>query len=172
MKQFDVEEQIICAIREKGAKNHLANLEREIVARRKRNFMYTAVAASLLLMLTVGFDMKLSHDVRSVGYAFNPVEGQSGGSEITALMQDKNISEALIKISEARGLIDEQRRNPTYEDAEYMAQLEIDTQELDFLEAVCYMRQGKYFKARRYLRIIALNEGHFSSEAQKLLGEL
>lgn len=172
MKQFDVEEQIICAIREKGTKNHLASLEREVVARSKRNFRYVAVAASLLLMLTVSFDVKLSHDVRSAGYAFNPVEGQSGGSEITALMQDKNISEALIKISEARGLIDEQRRNPTYEDAEYMVQLEIDTQELDFLEAVCYMRQGKYFKARRCLKQIALKEGHFSAEAEKLLGEL
>ena len=172
MKQFDIEEQMICAIREKGAKEHLVGIERELVKRRRRNSWYVAVAASLVLMLAVGLDIKLSHDVRTVGYSFDPVAGQSGGSEITALMQERNIEKALVKISLARDLINEERSNPTYEGPEYMTQLEIDVQELDFLETICYMRQGKWIKAKCRLKRIATGGGHFSTEAEKLLGEL
>lgn len=170
--KFDLNEQIDCAIRERGAKSHLMELEKEI--RQKNRFMIRAVsiAASLLLILTVGIDLKLGSDIKSVGYAFNPVQGQSGGSQITALMQDYNIEEALRYIDEARVLVAKEIASPSSDDPEYMTQLNIDSQELDFLEAVCYMRQGKYFKAKRYLKRIVAGGSHFSAEAEKLLGEL
>lgn len=172
MKQLDLDEQIICAIREKGAKEHLSALERSIALQQKRRLRYVAIAASFLLMLIVGFDLKLSSDIKSVGYAFNPVQGQSGGSEITALMDQRSIAVALDKIAEARVLVAEELADPAHVDPEYMAQLDTDAQELDFLEAVCFMRQGKYFKAKKRLKDIADSEGHFSSEAERLLGEL
>ena len=62
--------------------------------------------------------------------------------------------------------------SPSSDDPEYMTQLKIDSQELDLLEAVCYMRQGKYFKAKKYLKRIVAGGSHFSAEAEKLLGEL
>lgn len=172
MKQFDLDEQIECAVREKGAKEHLASLERTLVQQQKRSFRFAAIAASFMIMLTVGLDVKLSGDIRTVGYAFNPVEGQSGGSEITALMQDKNIKEALVKIEEARVLIQEEKDNPVHEDQDYLTQLDTDGQELDFLEAVCYMRLGKYIKAKKVLKQIVALGGHFSGEAEKLLNQL
>lgn len=172
MKQFDLDEQIECAVRERGAKEHLASLERSLVQHQKRNFRFAAIAASFLIMLTVGLDVKLSGDIRTVGYAFNPVDGQSGGSEITALMQNKDIKEALVKIEEARVLIQEEKDNPAYEDQDYLTQLDTDGQELDLLEAVCYMRQGKYIKSRRALKQIVSAGGYYSSEAEKLLGQL
>jgi hypothetical protein len=53
-----------------------------------------------------------------------------------------------------------------------MTQLQMDEQELDLLEAVCYMRQGKYIKAKRALRQIVQSAGHYSHEAEQLLSSL
>lgn len=170
--KFDLEEQIECAIREKGAKEHLVALEKSIVRQHRKRLGYIAIAASLALMLAIGIDLKLSADIRAVGNAFDPVEGQSGGSEITALMQEGNVDDALLLIDEARILVAEEIAAPSSDDPEYRNQLEIDSQELDLLEAVCYMRQGKYFRAKKLLKSIASSEGHFSIEAERLLGEL
>ena len=172
MKQFDLEEQIECAVREKGAKAHLAALEQSIMQRQRVLVRTLSIAASFILLIGVGVDLKLSNDVRAVGYAFNPVEGQSGGSEITALMERKEIKEALAKIDEARIIVGQEIADPISDDPDYLTQLEIDSQELDFLEAVCYMRQGKYFKAKKALKEIASSDGHYSNEAESLLKAL
>ena len=172
MKQFDLEEQIECAVREKGAKAHLAALEQSIMQRQRVLVRTLSIAASFILLIGVGVDLKLSNAVRAVGYAFNPVEGQSGGSEITALMERKEIKEALAKIDEARIIVGQEIADPISDDPDYLTQLEIDSQELDFLEAVCYMRQGKYFKAKKALKEIASSDGHYSHEAESLLEAL
>ena len=170
--KFDLNEQIECAIRERGAKSHLMNLEKEIQHRNSLWVKTVSIAASFLILLTIGIDVKLSADIREVGYAFNPVEGQSGGSEITALMESKEIDKALTKIDEARLVVAEEIANPVSDDPDYMTQLQVDEQELDFLEAVCYMRQGKYIKAKRALRQIVQSAGHYSYEAEQLLSSL
>ena len=172
MKQFDLEEQIECAVREKGAKAHLAALEQSIMQRQRVLIRTLSIAASFILLIGVGVDLKLSHDVRAVGYAFNPVEGQSGGSEITALMERKEIKEALAKIDEARIIVGQEIADPISDDPDYLIQLQMDSQELDFLEAVCYLRQGKYFKAKKTLKAIASSHGHYSHEAESLLEAL
>lgn len=172
MKQFDLDEQIECAVRERGAKAHLAALE-ETIARRQRVWVRTlSIAASFLLIVGFGVDAKLSSDMRAVGYAFNPVEGQSGGSEITALMEVKDIKKALEMIAEARITLSDEMKNPVSDDPDYMLQLQIDSDELDFLEALCYMRQGKYVKARKHLRSISESDSHYSHEAESLLENL
>lgn len=172
MKQFDLDEQIECAVREKGAKAHLAALEQSIVQRQRVLVRTLSIAASFILLMGVGVDLKLSNDVRTVGYAFNPVEGQSGGSEITALMESKEIKEALVKINEARIIVGQEIADPISDDPDYLIQLQMDSQELDLLEAVCYMRQGKYFKAKKALKEIASSDGHYSHEAESLLEAL
>lgn len=170
--KFDLNEQIECAIRERGAKSHLMALEKEIQHRNGLWIRAVSIAASFLILLTIGIDVKLSADIREVGYAFNPVEGQSGGSEITALMESKEIDKALVKIDEARLVVAEEIEHPVSDDSDYMTQLQMDQQELDFLEAVCYMRQGKYLKAKRMLRKIVHSAGHYSHEAEQLLSSL
>ena len=170
--KFDLNEQIDCAIRERGAKSHLMDLEKEIQRRNSLWVRTVSIAASFLLLLTIGIDVKLSADISEVGYAYNPIEGQSGGSEITALMESKEIDKALAKINEARLVVAEEIANPVSDDPDYIAQLQMDQQELDFLEAVCYMRQGKYIKAKRALRQIVQSSGHYSHEAEQLLNSL
>ena len=170
--KYDLNEQIECAIRERGAKSHLMNLEKEIQQRNRLLARTVAIAASFLLLFTIGIDVKISADIREIGYAFNPVEGQSGGSEITALMESKEIKAALVKIDEARIIVDKEIADPTSDDPDYLTQLNIDSEELDFLEAVCYMRQGKYFKAKKALKAIVADAGHYSQEAESLLEAL
>ncbi len=170
--KFDLNEQIDCAIRERGAKSHLMDLEKEIQHRNNLWVRTVSIAASFLILLTIGIDVKLSADIREVGYAFNPVEGQSGGSEITALMESKEIDKALAKIDEARLVVAEEIANPVSDDSDYMTQLQMDQQELDLLEAVCFMRQGKYIRAKRMLRQIVQSSGHYSHEAEQLLSSL
>ena len=170
--KFDLNEQIDCAIRERGAKSHLMDLEKEIQRRNSLWVRTVSIAASFLLLLTIGIDVKLSADISEVGYAYNPIEGQSGGSEITALMESKEIDKALTKIDEARLVVEEEIANPASDDPDYMTQLQMDEQELDLLEAVCYMRQGKYIKAKRALRQISKSSGHYSYEAEQLLSSL
>ena len=157
---------------EKGAKAHLAALEQSIMQRQRVLVRTLSIAASFILLMGVGVDLKLSNDVRTVGYAFNPVEGQSGGSEITALMESKEIKEALVKIDKARIIVGQEIADPISDDPDYLTQLNMDSQELDFLEAVCYMRQGKYFKAKKALKEIASSDGHYSNEAESLLKAL
>lgn len=171
----DLDEQIVCAIREKAAKSHLAALESDISKRRKKRrkiYGYVAIAASLLIIAMGGTYWKLCSDMMDVGYAFDPVEGQSGGSEITALMEAGNIDAALDKIANARAQVAEEMMNPSSDDHEYMTQLQIDSEELDLLEAVCNMRKGNYFKAKGQLTDIASGGGHFETEAKELLDRL
>lgn len=170
--KFDLNEQIECAVRERGAKSHLMELEKEIQRRNSLWVRTLSIAASFLIVLSIGIDVKLSADIREIGYAFNPVEGQSGGSEITALMESKEIKKALGKIDEARVVVADEIKNLVSDDPDYKIQLQMDEQELDFLEAVCYMRQGKYIKARKALRLIAHSAGYYSHEAEQLLNSL
>lgn len=166
--RYNLDEMLESAIREKGAKEFLQRIEARDRRRqrRRRTFVYS-FAACLAILLVGGW--RFSYNTRVAGYAFDPVAGQMGGSEITALMQKRQIKEALIKIDEAREILAEEMANPSSDDPEYRIQLETDRQELDFLSAVCAMRQGRYFKAKRALKEIAAGGGTFAEEARTLL---
>lgn len=159
------------AIVEKGAIAHMQDLDRR-QKRHRRVWFSSIAAAAACIILFFGVSLKLGHDARTVGYAFNPVDGQMGGSEITALMQNHQIVEARDAITEARGKLVQETDNPSSSDPEYLEQLSIDSQELDLLEAVCLLREGRYFKAKKALQQIVKCNGAFASEAQSLLEAL
>ena len=160
-----------CAIREKAAIKHMEELDRRSRLRIRRiRFISYAAAACVALFAFTG--IKLGHDARNAGYAFNPVAGQMGGSEITALMQEKQIRQALDAIGESRAKLAQEMADPSSPDPEYLDQLESDRQELDLLEAVCWLRQGHYFKGKKALKEIAFHDGVFATEAQSILESL
>ena len=161
-----------CAIREKWAVEHMKELDRREKIRRRRYVRSWAFGVAASFAIVIGIDAKLSHDARTAGYTFDPTFGQMGGSEITALMQERNIDEAVRQIDIARVRIDKEIADPASSDPDYLLQLESDRQELDLLDAVCLMREGKYFKARKALKAIVEEGGAYKAEAQKLLGEL
>lgn len=161
---------IEAAVFERGAITHLEILERK--AQRRRLWLRTAVAVAASLLVFSGVGLKLGNDARKVGYAFDPVSGQKGGSRITALMQEKKIAQAQDAIAAARQTLSLELADPSSSDPEYMAQLEVDRQELDLLVAVCALRKGQYFRARRLLKAIAAGGGAFAPEASSLLEQL
>lgn len=166
-EEYNLEEMLESAIREKGAKEFLQRIEARDQRRRRRwRASAYSFAACLAIVLIGGW--RFSYNTRIAGYAFDPVAGQMGGSEITALMQERQIKEALVKIDEAREMLKEEMAHPGSDDPEYAIQLETDRQELDFLSAVCAMRQGHYFKAKRALKEIEAGGGAFAEEARSL----
>lgn len=169
--KYNLDEMLESAIRMKGAKEYLQRVEARD-RRRRRHWATAGYSFAACCCLIVFGGWKLGHDARVVGYAFDPVAGQMGGSEITALMQERQIKEALVKIEEAREELAVEMEPPASSDPEYIAQLEADQQELNLLSAVCSMRQGKYFKAKRELKAIASGGGAFAAEAESLLEAL
>jgi len=173
MDDNELDLMIEAAVREKGAIEHLRELEatsssKKIVPMgRWMKILSWSVAASLAIVACV--DLKLGHDVREAGYAFDPVAEQRGGSSITALMNDRQIKEALKAIEAARSSVNDQLEAPSTDDPEFILQLETDSEELDFLAAVCHMRQGKYFRSKRELKAVRDGGGAFASDAEKLL---
>lgn len=166
--KYNLDEMLESAIREKGAKEFLQRVEARD-RRRQRRWRTSVYSFATCLALIVIGSWRFSYNTRVAGYSFDPVAGQMGGSEITALMQERQIKEALVKIDEAREILAEEMAHPSSDDPEYRIQLETDRQELDFLSAVCAMRQGRYFKAKRALKEIASGEGAYAEEARSLL---
>ena len=161
---------IEAAVFERGAITHLETLERKV--QRRKLWLRTAIAVAASLIVFSGIGLKLGSDARKVGYAFDPVSGQKGGSRITALMQEREIDQAQDAIVAARQKLSLELANPSSSDPEYMVQLDVDRQELDLLEAVCALRKGQYFRARRLLKAIAAGGGAFAPEASSLLEQL
>lgn len=168
----DIDEMMECAIRGKGLLEDMAGMDSAM--RRRGKFRMTAYicSAAACLVAAIGIDMKMSGLARTAGYTFEPGAGQMGGSEITALMQRKDISAAMVKIDSARVELNARLAEPASDDPEYLVQLNDDMQELDLLEAVCRMRKGQYLKARKMLRKIADAEGTWADEAARLLKSL
>ncbi len=159
------------AIREKAAIKHMEELDRlsRLHVRRIRFISYAAAACLAIFAFT---GLKLGHDARTAGYAFNPVAGQMGGSEITALMQEKQIHQALNAINISRAKLAQEIADPSSPDPEYLDQLESDRQELALFEAVCWLRQGHYFKGKKALNAIAAQGGVYAAEALSILESL
>lgn len=168
----NLDELLECAVREVGAIRHMEELDRqERLRRRVMRFMSYGAAACVSLG-AFGMDYKLSNDARKVGNGFIPADGQAGGSEITALMQEEIIDEARELIVEAKSKIDEELAAPISDDPEYLAQLAADKDELDLLDAVCLLRKGKYFKGKKALKKIVSENGAFAQDAKDLLEKL
>ena len=167
-EDFNLDEMLECAIREKGAREYLQRVEARN-RRRHRRWLTASYSFAACLVLVVAGGWTIGHKAQVAGYTFDPVAGQMGGSEITALMQERRIKEALVKIEDAREQLNREIVAPSSTDPDYLIQLEADRQELDLLTAVCAMRQGQYFKARRMLKEIAGGEGDYAGEAQSLL---
>lgn len=168
----DLEQMLECAIREKGAIEHMTELDRREQAHRRLYIRSWAFGVAAAVIIVFGVDLKLGHNARTAGYAFDPTFGQMGGSEITALMQERRIDEALVQIALTRDRLDLEVATPLSSDPDYLLQLESDRQELDLLEAVCLLRKGKYVKARKALKSILNDNGAYNAEAQQLFDDM
>ena len=168
----NLDEMLEYAIVEQGAKAHLQEYERQkqlAFRRRVRTISYSAAACVALVACTTGY---LGYDARKVGYNYEMPSGVRGSSEIEALMDQKDNKEALIKIKEAKDWLAEEKKEPMTDDPLYLDSLNTQEQELDFLEAVCQLRRGRFFSGKRALKRIAEDGGIYAEKANELIDML
>jgi hypothetical protein len=142
-------------------------------------FIKLAVAACFFIgVCFVGYDFwKLS----SLGGDYiaqleQPVPRGSGVEETLVVIHDDlqqgNYSEAKKNIEKARQLIAEEQSitYPTEEETEYHQQmLKLDSDELDWYQALVYVKTHKVFKAKRLLKQIVNSDSKYKEEAKALL---
>ena len=165
---FNIEEQVDYAIIERGAIQHLKEYEQRKQKLRKRhrllvNIMSYSAAACVLLAACVGG--KESFDAKRVGGSVDLDDYAKGGSVVVALMNERNNKDALKQIKEQRLLIETEATN----EDEWVA---YEKQELDYLEAICLLRQGRFISGRKALNSIIKGGGYFSEKATILLEQL
>lgn len=171
----NIEEILEMAIRERGAMERMEALDRQIASKiaasRRRRTWITSVAAACVLLVACS-DATLRLHTRSVGYGYDFTEVSRGSTSIEKLLDNKEFAKALEEIQAAREETLKELEQPSYKDPDYIAQLNADLQELELLEAIGHLRQGKYLKARKELKAIAGSDGAFSQDAKRLLEKM
>ena len=130
------------------------------------------------------FGVFIVHDawkISSLGGDFiaqleQPVPRGSGVEETLSLIYDDlqqgNYSEAQENIDKARQIIHEEQSiaYPTEEETEYHQQmLKMDSDELDWYQALVYAKTHKVFKAKKLLKQIAASDSEYSDDAFNML---
>lgn len=169
-KDDELNELLECAIRERGAIEHFEALDRSMAWRKRLIWSISAAAACFILFGGIG--IKLGDVARSAGESYILADSQRGGSEVTALIQENQIARARDVIVAKRLEIEKAITSPVSDDPDYLDQLSADLQELDLLEAICHLRQGHYFKAKRLLKEIVAEDGASAHEAMTVLEKL
>ncbi len=110
-----------------------------------------------------------------IAHLEQPVVRGSGVEESLALIYDDlqqgNYSDAQDNIDKARQLIQEEQSitYPTEEETEYHQQmLKLDSDELDWYQALLYAKTHKVFKAKRLLKQIAKSDSRYLEEAKAM----
>lgn len=109
------------------------------------------------------------------GYDFISFESQirgRGTDNIIQAIDEGSIHDALSLIDDYREKINNDLTSCTEEDSDMVYELDADLQELDFLEAICYLRKGVYFKAKKKLQFIMAADSIYGEDASRLFNEL
>ena len=194
-KAYELHAEVVLGIQRKELKAMLQEQENDnskplpepitvpAAARAKRINLY-AVVASIVAAACLFIGIILVHDafrMATIGGDYiaqleQPVPRGSGVEETLALIYDDlqqgNYSEAKENIEKARQLIAKEQSNayPTQEETEYHQQmLKLDSDELDWYQALLYAKTHKFFKAKKLLKQIAKSDSRYNEEAKTLL---
>ena len=172
---------IVRAMRIERDKEYLQSLERDIkvqemTERRRRTFAMRissiAVAACLVLGVFVHFDTQ--SDYRQYGLGIELAVSRGGGysDKAAVAINEGHYDEALSLIAEGEAkpfVCDD--TNPEIVEAE-RDEYQREQDELQWYKTVAYMRMGKYIKAKKLLKQIALSDSEYKDEAQAALDAL
>lgn len=172
---------IVRAMRIERDKEYLQSLERDIkvqemTERRRRTFAMRissiAVAACLVLGVFVHFDTQ--SDYRQYGLGIELAVSRGGGysDKAAVAINEGHYDEALSLIAEGEAkpfVCDD--TNPEIVEAE-RDEYQREQDELQWYKTVAYMRMGKYIKAKKLLKQIALSDSEYKDEAQAVLDAL
>ena len=182
-KEFELHSQIVLGIQRKELKAMFQEQEKEGQKPVRRGLVIklssvVALAACLFIGIIIVHDAfkmaNLGGDY--IAQLEQPVVRGSGVEESLALiyedLQQGNYAEAQDNIAKARELIHEEQSvaYPTEEETEYHQQmLKLDSDELDWYQALVYAKTHKVFKAKRLLKQIAGSDSRYSEDAKRLL---
>lgn len=186
MENKDIlDQQIECAIREKGAINHFKDLEAQsrgetsnhisaYAEKSKKTFwkpgQYAGrwgFAASLAAVLCVGgVGIKESMDARSALDAYLEQDN------CNYIVRGGDTSWDMKSMEQKQTELERQMEHPLYTEPEYMEQLAVEKQTLEFNKALNFMSKGRFISARKLLKTISAGEGIYSDDASKLLKDM
>ena len=194
-KAYELHAEVVLGIQRKELKAMLQEQENDnsnplpepiiapAAARAKRINLYTVVA-SIIAAACLFIGIIIAHDVfrmATLGGDYiaqleQPVPRGSGVEETLALIYDDvqqgNYAESQDNIDKARQLIQEEQAivYSTEEETEYPQQmLKLDSDELDWYQALVYVKTQKVFKAKRLLKQIVNSDSKYKEEAKALL---
>ena len=173
---------IVRAMRIERDKEYLQSLERDIkmqkmaTARRRRTFAMriSSIAAAACLVLGVFVHFDTQSDYRQYGLGIELAISRGGGysDKAAVAINEGHYDEALSLIAEGEAqpfVCDD--TNPEIVEAE-RDEYQREQDELQWYKTVAYMRMGKYIKAKKLLKQIALSDSEYKDEAQAALDAL
>lgn len=182
-KEYELHQQIVLGIQRKELKAMLQEQEKEGQKPVRRGLVIklssvVALAACLFIGIIIVHDAfkmaTLGGDY--IAHLEQPVVRGSGVEETLSLVYDNlqqgNYAEAQDNIEKAKDLIREEQSvaYPTEEETEYHQQmLKLDSDELDWYQALLYAKTHKVFKAKRLLKQIAKSDSEYKEKPKALL---
>jgi tetratricopeptide (TPR) repeat protein len=169
---------IVRAMRIERDKEYLQSLERDIkmqkmTERRRRTFAMriSSIAAAACLVLGVFVHFDTQSDYRQYGLGIELAISRGGGysDKAAVAINEGHYDEALSLIAEGEAkpfVCDD--TNPEIVEAE-RDEYQREQDELQWYKTVAYMRMGKYIKAKKLLKQIALSDSEYKDEAQAAL---
>ena len=182
-KEYELHSQIVLGIQRKELKAMLQEQEKEGQKPARRGLVIklssvVALAACLFIGIIIVHD---AFKMATLGGDYiaqleQPVPRGSGVEKSLALiyedLQQDNYAEAQDNINKAKELIREEQSiaYPTEEETEYHQQmLKMDSDELDWYQALLYAKTHKIIKAKRLLKQIAKSDSRYKEEAKAML---
>ena len=157
-QEVALQRELVRAIQSKGAKEYLQQVEKNIQRREKRFRIF-----------------KIYAPCRALGYGLElEIESSRGGDalgRIVELIESENFEAALTLIHQEREALPSVYSDT--EEGQYLKhQDDIYKADLDWYETVVYLRAGKYWKAKKWLKRIASEQGYYSSQASMILDKM
>lgn len=182
-KEYELHSQIVLGIQRKELKAMLQEQEKEGQKPARRGLVIklssvVALAACLFIGIIIVHD---AFKMATLGGDYiaqleQSVVRGSGVEETLSLIYDDlqqgNYAEAKENIDKARNLIREEQNiaYPTEEETEYHQQmLKLDSDELDWYQALLYAKTHKVFKAKKLLKQIAKSDSRYREKAKVIL---
>lgn len=182
-KAYELHSDVVLGIQRKELKAMFQEQEKEGQNSVRRGLVFkissiVALAACLFIGIIIVHDAfrmaNLGGDY--IAQLEQPVPRGSGVEETLSLIYDDlqqgNYAEAQDNIDKARQLIQEEQAivYPTEEETEYHQQmLKLDSDELDWYQALLYAKTHKAFKAKNLLKQISGSDSRYRNEAVNML---
>ena len=182
-KAYELHSEVVLGIQRKELKALLQDQEKEGQNPVRKGLVFkissiVALAACLFIGIIIVHDSLRMADLGGdyIAQLEQPVPRGSGVEETLALIYDDlqqgDYAEAQDNIDKARQLIQDEQSiaYPTEEETEYHQQmLKLDSDELDWYQALLYAKTHKVFKAKRLLKQIAGSDSRYRYGALNML---